>query len=281
MYLLYDMIQLRRSSSGNAMLVKRRNWTSVRNDIASLTVEHLQDAAKEVSNGQFVTNPTVRRLQRDLMVIAIQVPESFAQKLMMRLYIRGLIIRDGMPAIWLTINPSDLRNPLVLVLAGVQIPRELLPAAITAIRHATATSDPVAVAQFFNHTCKAIFDGLLQSRTGQIGILGQVGNHFGVVETNGRGMLHLHALVWLTGNLEFTTLRERLQQDTPFARRVINYLESIIVESIISDNDDSDCTAADAKPANVAPPSKENELSQVLSSTQQASASIPDYLTPS
>ena len=134
-----------------------------------------------------------------------------------------------MPAFWMTINPSDLRNPLVLILAGIECPEDILSSANAAIRHATATSNLVAVAQFFNHICKGIFKGLLRSYTGQIGILGEVSNHFGVVETNGRGMLHLHALIWLTGNVAFESLRHRLLQDSTFANRMIRYLEAIIV----------------------------------------------------
>src|SRR6266480_671483 len=252
MYLLYDVIQLRRSSLGHTLLIKRQNWRSVRDDIASLTVDQLQDAAKAVSNGQPIDNPTIRRLQRDLTTIGMQVPESFSQELMMRSQIKGLIVRDGMPVIWLTINPSDLRNSLVLILAGIEIPGDAMPVANAAIRHAAATSNPVAVAQFFNHICKAIFDGLIQSGTGRIGILGQVANHFGVVETNGRGMLHLHALVWLTGNLEFNTLRNRLLQDGDFAHRVIRYLEAIIIQSINSDVN----SVTESGPANMPPSSK-------------------------
>lgn len=253
MYLLYDVIQLRRSSLGNTLLVKRQNWRSAKDDIASLTVKQLQDAATAVSNGQLINDPTVRRLQRELTSIGMLVPESFSQKLMMRSYIKGLIVRYGMPAIWITINPSDLRNPLVLILAGIEIPEDVLSTANAAIRHATATSNPVAVAKFFNHTCKAIFDGLFRSGTGQIGILGQVSNHFGVVETNGRGMLHFHALVWLTGNLEFNTLRDRILQNAALAHRVICYLESIIIESINPDID------SNTGPINTAPSSKGQE----------------------
>jgi hypothetical protein len=253
MYLLYDVIQLRRSSLGNAMLVKRQNWRSVRNDIASLTVDQLQAAAKAVSDGQPIDNPAIRRLQQDLTTIGMRVPESFSQKLMMRTEIKGLIARGAIPAIWATFNPSDLRNPLVLILAGIEFPADALPAASAAIRHATATSNPVAVAQFFNHICEAIFDGLIQSGTGQIGILGQVANHYGVVETNGRGMLHLHVLIWLMGNLAFSTLRERILQDGAFAQRMIHYLESIIVQSINSDNDN----IPESGPANAPPSSKD------------------------
>ena len=65
-----------------------------------------------------------------------------------------------------------------------------------------------------------------------MGILGHISNHFGVVETNGRGMLHMHALIWATGNLDFPTLRERVLQDEEFKARMINFLESVVVESV-------------------------------------------------
>ena len=180
----------------------------------------------------------------------MQVPESFSQKLKMRSKIRGLIARYGMPAFWMTINLSDLRNPLVLILAGVECPEDILSRANVAIRHSTATSNPVAVAQFFNHICKGIFKSLLCSHTGQIGILGEVANHFGVVEANGRGMLHLHALIWLTGNLAFDSLRHRLLQDSTFANKMMHYLESIIVQSIDSDS------SLDIGPTDLPPSSK-------------------------
>jgi hypothetical protein len=236
MYLLYDVLQLRKSSLGHKILVKRQNWKTTKDDVASLTVERLQNAAKAIAHGQPINDPTILKLLRNLTTIGTPVPQSFSQKLTMRSKIRGLIVRGGMPAIWITGNPSDLRNPLVLLLAGVEIAP---PAANAAMRHAIATSNPVAVAQFFHHTCKGIFDGLLRSHTGQAGIFGQVSNHFAVVETNGRGMLHFHGLIWVTGNIAFSTLRQRVQQDQNFAFRMIRYLESIIVESIDLGSDDS------------------------------------------
>lgn len=83
-----------------------------------------------------------------------------------------------------------------------------------------------------------------------MGILGQVINHFGVVKTNGHGMLHLYALVWLTGNLAFTTLRDRLLQDSRFAARMIHYLEAVIMQSIDLDiSGHSGPSAADVPPS--------------------------------
>jgi len=54
MYLLYDVLQLRTASLGNAFLVKRRNWRAAEDDIASLTIEQLENAAKAVAGGGVV-----------------------------------------------------------------------------------------------------------------------------------------------------------------------------------------------------------------------------------
>ncbi|KAJ5370017.1 uncharacterized protein N7496_006109 [Penicillium cataractarum] len=187
MYLLFDKLQLRRSSLGNAFLVKRRYWWSAEHDIASLTVDQLQKAAEAIAAGQSVDDPVIRRLQQHIVTVGMHVPGSFSQKLKMRSEIRGLIIRYGMPAFWITINPSDLRNPLVLTLAGVEFPGDIPARAHAGIRDTVATSNPVVVAEFFHCICKAVLRGLLTTGTGQLGILGDLSNHYGVVETNGRG----------------------------------------------------------------------------------------------
>jgi hypothetical protein len=219
-----------------------------------LTTDQLEDTAKAVAEGGVIEDPVIQRLQRNIVTIGMQVSGSFSQKLKRRSEIKGLIVRDGMPAFWMAINPSDLRHPLVLLLAGAEYSGDAFPTANAAIRQATATSNPVAVAQFFHHTCKGVFDGILDSNSGRIGILGPVASHFGVVETNGRGMLHLHALVWLSGNLGFTTLRDRVLQNKPFASRMIRYSESIIVHSI-----DLDLENGSGEPAYIPPPSKRAE----------------------
>lgn len=111
MYLLYDVLQLRSSSLGNALLVKRRNWRSAEDDMASLTVDQLENAAKAVADGGVIDDPVIQRLQRNIVTIGMQVPESFSQKLKRRSEIKGLLVRDGMAAYWMTINPSDLEEP--------------------------------------------------------------------------------------------------------------------------------------------------------------------------
>ena len=63
MYLLYDVLQLRSASLGNAFLVKRRNWRAAEEDIASLTSKQLEDAAKVLADGSIIDDPLIQRLQ--------------------------------------------------------------------------------------------------------------------------------------------------------------------------------------------------------------------------
>jgi hypothetical protein len=83
-------------------------------------MKNMEDAAKAVADGGVIDDPVIQRLQQNIVAIGMQVPESFSQKLKRRSEIKGVIVRDGMPAYWMTTNPSDLRNPLVLLLAGVE-----------------------------------------------------------------------------------------------------------------------------------------------------------------
>jgi hypothetical protein len=274
MYLLYDVIQLRNSSLANTLLIKRSQWNSVTRDIESLTTLQLQNAAKQLAAGQPTEEPAIRRLLKNITTIGVQIPGSFFQKLQMRAEIRGLLIREGMPAFWMTINPSDLQNPLVLVFAGAQYSTDSFPTATTAVRQEIAMSDPVAVARFFHSTCKAILDGLLRGKSSELGALGDVSNYFGVVESNGRGMLHLHTLIWVRGNLGFAHLRDRLRAETNFATRMIQYLETIIMHSIYHPDNDNPETAISNIPPTATGPESDIEFCQTLFKDSNRVASI-------
>lgn len=150
----------------------------------------------------------------------------------MRGELRDLIVREGMPAFWLTINSSDLQNPLVLVLAGFEHRSAYQIDLNSAMKRTTAISDPVAVAKFFHYICKAVLDGLLDGKPAELGVFGDVSNYFGVVESNGRDMLYFHTLVWMRRNLGFSKLREQIFSDCSFADRMIRFLETVIMHGL-------------------------------------------------
>ncbi len=123
------------------------------------------------------------------------------------------MISDGMSTIWITLNPSDLRSFLVLILAGMRLDDSGSSTFAKEFNQATAVMNPVAVAQFFEATCTGFFKHLLATGFTGEGLLGPVSTYYGTVETNGRGMLHLHCLVWLRRAFHLADLRNRLQSD--------------------------------------------------------------------
>lgn len=84
MYLLYDVIQLRKSSLGNALLSRRSDWNSITRDIDSLTVTQLENATTALYAGKPVDNPIIQRLLRNVTAIGVRVPGSFFHKLQLR-----------------------------------------------------------------------------------------------------------------------------------------------------------------------------------------------------
>jgi hypothetical protein len=61
---------------------------------------------------------------------------------------------------------------------------------------------------------KASVTAFLRIGTGEFWYIGQASNYAGFVETNGRGILHLRGFTWLTGNIDFPVLRQKLLSDS-------------------------------------------------------------------
>ena len=227
------MIQRQKSALGNALLVKRHHWARVQEQVKELTVTQLEKAIDDLRTYHRTSDRLVSDLLRFIEGIGMPVPNSFLRKLYMRREMKGTIVRFGMPAFWFTLNPSDLRHPLVMDLAGVQYRGGSNGGGSSSagLQMRTATMNPVAVAQFFHYICTAFFDGLLGTSK-RPGILGEVQDYYAVVETNGRGMLHLHGLIWLQGNVGLESLRGRMLENSELAQRMIRYMESVICEAI-------------------------------------------------
>ncbi len=110
------------------------------------------------------------------------------------------------PSLWLTINPCDLHDPIAQAFAGEEIDLDNFIATAGPSKEKRAqniAADPYAAAKFFHFLIRAILQALFgvdatryQVKSGS-GILGRVSAYFGTVESQGRGSLHLHMLVWL------------------------------------------------------------------------------------
>lgn len=96
--------------------------------------------------------------------------------------------------------------------------------------------DPVAAAEFFHMFVREFLRCLIGSRADigdvpsdeKLGVLGDICAHFATVESQGRGTLHLHFLVWLRGIPPPDELLDRMKEDVDYRNKVLEYLEYCI-----------------------------------------------------
>ncbi|KAJ7783106.1 hypothetical protein B0H16DRAFT_1297799, partial [Mycena metata] len=86
-------------------------------------------------------------------LVARQVPGSAGHKVMLRNEIRGLINYRGAPTLFITLNPSDVDNPIVRLLVGEEINLEDIARGEDMdswSRKVLAAQNPAACAKFFD-----------------------------------------------------------------------------------------------------------------------------------
>lgn len=134
------------------------------------------------------------------------MPHLYAKCLEHKLILKVISVSYDFFALGITVNPSDLRCLLVLLLANVSLSTANNQIAFKKIQDHSATMNPVVVAQFFHIICATIINHLLASGR-QDGLLRLISHHYDVVKTNGRSILHLHCMLWLSRNLDLVDLR--------------------------------------------------------------------------
>lgn len=98
---------------------------------------------------------------------------------------QALILSNKMLVLWITINFYDLQSTLILILAGMWFKDKYVNNFAEAIARITAIINLVAMARFFEATCRGIFKHLLAAGFKNGGLLGPVSIYFGTIKING------------------------------------------------------------------------------------------------
>ncbi|XP_044714622.1 PIF1-like helicase domain-containing protein [Hirsutella rhossiliensis] len=204
---------------------------------ANLTEDRLKRAEVEMRETRTTSDPDISLLLRELSIFGHAQPLSNESRLLMRRKIQALDIRAGMPAIWITISPNDINNPVKMKLAihrlhDYESAKELLADLREKYdRIALSTMDPVSSAIFFHREISLFFEKYVN--TGRESIFGKISHYYATVETNERGSLHLHGLLWLDGNMRLPNLIDDMANPAEEAYRaqVIRYIDSVFHES--------------------------------------------------
>lgn len=69
---------------------------------------------------------------------------------------------------------------------------------------------------------------LFSDENTNIGIFGEMIAHYGIVETQNRGTLHIHLLIWIRNCPNSFDLFDRMDSDMEFQKSILAYVSSII-----------------------------------------------------
>ncbi|KAF5327481.1 hypothetical protein D9619_005136 [Psilocybe cf. subviscida] len=168
-----------------------------------------------------------------LTMIARNIPGSNGYKVQLRNQIRALIMYQGTPTIFITLNPADVDNPIVRVLTGEHISLEDISRGEDMdswSRQLFAARNPSACAMFFHLIITNFIKVGLKFGCGpsEPGIFGVCDAYYGTVEAQGKGTLHCHMLLWLRGHLSPQTLRDAMSDSNAYQNRVFQWVESVI-----------------------------------------------------
>jgi hypothetical protein len=235
-FLVFNLGVRSRNRRVSMLSVSRKEFPAVERIVRSLSRERLELAQRELELSGQTADEGIKELLRSLSLYGFRQPMSREHRLSLRRRIKSLIIRYGVPAIWFTLNPNDITNPVKLRLAAYRIhdpegAEELLVSLDMAFKRARlAISDPVSSAIFFHREISLFFKHYV--KVGEDSVFGRISQYFGAVETNERGALHVHGLMWLQGNKQLSSVLADVQgeEGALYGDRIAEYVDSIFSE---------------------------------------------------
>ncbi|KAG6980204.1 hypothetical protein FocnCong_v009496 [Fusarium oxysporum f. sp. conglutinans] len=121
-FLVFNMSVRSKNRRVSMLSVTRKNFRKAEGIIQSLSAERLAAARVGLESSGKTTDEAVKELLRSLSLYGFRQPMSRESRLSMRRKIQSLILRYGVPAIWFTLNPNDITNPVKLRLAAYRTP---------------------------------------------------------------------------------------------------------------------------------------------------------------
>ena len=235
-FIVFGILQRRQALRSARLQTRRKTFDRDARILSSVTKERLAKAQEEEERGEPISDPAVRLLRQHVHTGTGGVMGSDQSRYKLRSQIWSTTVRKGPPSLWITINPSDLNDPITQIFAGENIDMEAFLATAGPDKKRRARNvaqDPYAAAKFFHFMIKTILETLFQVKVTKFqvksgkGLLGRVAAYFGTVESQGRGTLHLHLLIWL----EYTPSSDELLQllkTEEFRTRVVAFIKANI-----------------------------------------------------
>lgn len=231
-FIVFGISQCRQALASARIQMKGQVFEREAHVISSVTAEKLEQAKSDEDKGLPVTDEAVRALKKHVHATAARISGSDQSRYRLRSQIWSTSTILGPPSLWITINPSNLHDPIAQIFAGEDIDMDQFMATLgpdKGKRAKNIANDPYAAAKFFHFMIATILETLFQVRVttaqvkAKLGVFGYVSAYFGTVESQGRGTLHLHLLVWLKHVPSPEEITALLKTEA-FRKRIANFI---------------------------------------------------------
>ena len=231
MFVLFNMIQRRQACLNASLMASRPYFPDIAPNLQTITSHEIEAALmasvkKPLSS---LPNSRINTLLQQIKTIGGHVMGSAHSRAALRTQIHALVFNQGLPSIFMTINPADIHSRIALYFAGIDLDldkvcHKLFHQLTSVLRLSQRIQ--CQRARFFHVLVSKILKCMVEK-----GVLGPTKAYFGTVENQGRGSLHLHILIWLDHDLTPSQLKESIK-DEGFREGLLNYLEDIIKEDL-------------------------------------------------
>ena len=133
-------------------------------------------------------NPQINALLSQVKAVGGRVIGSAHSRFALRNEIHGLVFNQGLPSIFLTINPGDINSRIALHFAEVNPDLDVItPNNLSSTHERTEiiASHPVATAKYFHKLVTRVLETMIPGE----GVLRPVKAYFGTVKNQGRDSL--------------------------------------------------------------------------------------------
>ena len=214
--------------------------------LGKITPSDVSKVIHEVQHGAKVheaiknTSPALQTLVKHLRISGGCVSGSVFEKKRMNRELRAYMHTLGPPHLFATLNVNDFSQPLVVRLStGWGNKDDLTPEFMRELDGLRVVAEnPDAAAQSFDYIIKAFIEKMICVRKAGFGVYGDVIASYGVSETQGRGTLHLHILLWLKMAGTSNGIVAAVKEDVGgFAEKFYRFIDAIICQERLDVHD--------------------------------------------
>lgn len=236
-FALLNMIQRHAACRAAKAILRHRDMPSLEAAMHEMTDDHLRIMEVNLKGGMGLDQAMAlapepfRRILSKVNIVGHAVPGSPHARRKLLPQLQSMMTTLGPPTLYITINPVDFASPILMhwiTGKGDLDTREPMKD-IPLERMKLVAEHPALAARYFHEMCLAFQDIILGQTSGGIGIFGKTSGYFGVSETQGRGTLHCHYVVWLEGAGTSDGVQRAVELDGEgvFKRKLVAFYDAI------------------------------------------------------